>query len=855
MASEEKSYSTNPSSKRKRTPEQDDHETRAAPGPGKKRPRKGGKCEENGCTTTPGFGEPGGYRQRCAKHKIEGDVCLTDKLCEHDSCGKRAAYGPRRTPVRCIDHRLSTDISSSQKWCLEAGCTTQPRFGRPGGEPVRCGKHKIDVDQNIVSKRCSSVWCLAKQDVFSRGYAYKRNPESGEIDLCGPCYKKTGRGLSNGGVPKSNDERGGDGETGQNGRSHSAPQADSPTPSVRGPHNGGTATPKRKRDVEDDTAQYLPEQDEYETRGGKRRRKAKLCENDTCGRRAAYGPGRTGVRCRDHRLPTDVDSRQKWCLEEGCTTQPRFGKPGGEQLRCGRHRIEGDRNIGSKRCSSVWCLAKTDVLSRGPALKRNPETGKNDLCRPCYRKLFPNHSIPSPQRANKRKRNGGENRTVSGSDEKRQKTRGMICGEVGCMESARFGNRGEAVRRCAKHRIDGDADLMREVCEQLGCVEQVEYGTDTVAVRCGCHRLTTDVKSRQGWCAESGCLTPPIFGTPGCGAKRCGGHRIDGDQDVVSRRCASYWCIAQDDISSMGYATQTNPETGDVDLCRSCLEIIFPDSLPTIRGTICEASACQKRAYYGPGRQTMRCIDHRLNTDVGSHQKWCIHPGCTVTPGFGRPGGEALRCGEHRIEGDQNIVSRRCSSETCLTYEDIFMRGYAKHRNPETGKRELCSFCFSVKFPSGTIAVRREQFVLAEVQRCIPELEPHFVTWDCKIPGQSCNSDKPDMVWKIGGTLLHIEIDEKGDDHEDNRERIVGIHAASNCNYHLLIRFNPDRSANGRPPCMKKITMPNGTKVYERDEKEWLSRIPVLISEVKSAYNSCVEDGDKVKTGVVKLFF
>ena len=190
-----------------------------------------------------------------------------------------------------------------------------------------------------------------------------------------------------------------------------------------------------------------------------------------------------------------------------------------------------------------------------------------------------------------------------------------------------------------------------------------------------------------------------------------------------------------------------------------------------------------------------------------------------------------------------------------MAYKDVFMRGFASQKNPKTGRIELCTACFSQQFSNGKIAVRIEQFELAEVQRCIPELEQYFVTWDCRIPGQSCNSDKPDMVWRIGETLLHIEIEEKGEDNEDNRERIVGIHAASNCKYQLVIRFNPGKSISGRPPCMNRITMPNGKKVYEPDEKEWLSRIPVLISEVKAGYKSCLAGGDRVKTGVVKLFF
>lgn len=61
-------------------------------------------------------------------------------------------------------------------------------------------------------------------------------------------------------------------------------------------------------------------------------RKRKRCEHDTCDKSAAYGPGRTAMRCKDHRLATDVDTRQKWCEVPGCTTGPNFGQPGGRCL-------------------------------------------------------------------------------------------------------------------------------------------------------------------------------------------------------------------------------------------------------------------------------------------------------------------------------------------------------------------------------------------------------------------------------------------------------------------------------------------------------------------------------------------
>lgn len=235
-----------------------------------------------------------------------------------------------------------------------------------------------------------------------------------------------------------------------------------------------------------------------------------------------------------------------------------------------------------------------------------------------------------------------------------------------------------------------------------------------------------------------------------------------------------------------GFASQTNPFTGNVDICVDCLRVEFPDAEPK-RDKFCEASACPRLATYGFGRRPVRCVDHRLSTHVDTRQKWCEEPGCTVGPRFGKPGGCPLRCGKHRLERDQNIVSKRCSSQSCLFYEDVFSRGYASRRNPKTGEIDMCTACFSALYPIGKISVRKEQFVLAEVQRCIPELEQYFVTWDCRLPLQSCNSAKPDMVWKIRETLLHVEIDEGGEAHEGNNERIVGIHAASGCKYHIYM--------------------------------------------------------------------
>ena len=149
--------------------------------------------------------------------------------------------------------------------------------------------------------------------------------------------------------------------------------------------------------------------------------------------------------------------------------------------------------------------------------------------------------------------------------------------------------------------------------------------------------------------------------------------------------------------------------------------------------------------------------------------------------------------------------------------------------------------------------VRKEQFILAEVQHQIPELGDYFLTWDCKIPGQSCVAFRPDMAWEINDTLLHIEIDEDGINHEDDDQRLAEIHSASNKKNHVCIRFNPDKSINGSPPCMKKITLKNGESVYDKDPKEWDRRMNKLIPELRNVYEDALVN--KSVCGKRKLCF
>ena len=188
-----------------------------------------------------------------------------------------------------------------------------------------------------------------------------------------------------------------------------------------------------------------------------------------------------------------------------------------------------------------------------------------------------------------------------------------------------------------------------------------------------------------------------------------------------------------------------------------------------------------------------------------------------------------------------------------MFYENILERGFAYYTNPSTNKIEFCFNCHISLYPDlhKKVAVRKEQFVLAEIQRQIPELEEYFMVWDCAL--NSCTRKKPDMCWGVKETLIHVEIDENGDNHEDDSSRLLDIHGSTNFKNHVVIRFNPDSTEDGREPCFKSIKK-SGENMLRLYQPEWDRRIPELIHSVKNAFHDSLENKN-VCTKKRKLFF
>ena len=125
-------------------------------------------------------------------------------------------------------------------------------------------------------------------------------------------------------------------------------------------------------------------------------------------------------------------------------------------------------------------------------------------------------------------------------------------------------------------------------------------------------------------------------------------------------------------------------------------------------------------------------------------------------------------------------------------------RGVGRYMAPtdiaevQAGTR-LCYTCLGTLFPgSVTLKVRQEHLILAEIQRQLPELEQWFVDWDCPVPG-GCSLKRPDMLWEMPCFYFQIEVDEGGNNHEDDRDRLSEIQTSMGTHRPgLVLRVNAD---------------------------------------------------------------
>jgi len=246
----------------------------------------------------------------------------------------------------------------------------------------------------------------------------------------------------------------------------------------------------------------------------------------------------------------------------------------------------------------------------------------------------------------------------------------------------------------------------------------------------------------------------------------------------------------------------------------------------------CKFDGCENGAVKGGV-----CVKH------GAKLKRCKFDGCENQAQKGgvcrRHGAKTKRC---QIEGCENQAqkggvcikhgakTKRCQIEGC---EKIALKGglciahggghrcsradyhpldaIPPHAGFKKDGQRYCHSCFAYLFPDlAKMQVRQEHLILAEIQRRLPELAEFFTVWDCAVPN-SCTLKKPDLLYDMWTWYLQFEVDEWGNLHEDNRERLREINEAMGDRPGIVIRVNP----NGTKPMLSKRQTTAGNYGYQ----------------------------------------
>ena len=115
------------------------------------------------------------------------------------------------------------------------------------------------------------------------------------------------------------------------------------------------------------------------------------------------------------------------------------------------------------------------------------------------------------------------------------------------------------------------------------------------------------------------------------------------------------------------------------------------------------------------------------------------------------------------------------------------------------------------------LKVRKEQYVLAELQRLVPELAAFTYVWDCPVPG-GCSLKAPDLLYKLSDRYLQLEVDEGS--HADracvDEDARLEIIAADVDLPGLVLRLDPDN-----PPCFRYRLLNNCERAVEAIQRNF----------------------------------
>lgn len=284
--------------------------------------------------------------------------------------------------------------------------------------------------------------------------------------------------------------------------------------------------------------------------------------------------------------------------------------------------------------------------------------------------------------------------------------------------------------------------------------------------------------------------------------------------------------------------------------------------LPDMVNTISKRCMCgiSIPSYGLPGEKTAVCCQHCKTHDMINIT--CRRCKCekAVRPLFGHVGDRRPSCCSECKEVNMvDMTHKRCQSGSCSIYSH-YEKNYATYK---VNSEWICASCCQRQHPEiakRKLQMRSEILIIAEMERLVPELSSAYDTiWDC--PANCSTRLAPDRVWyfEVNGHIstIHLEVDERGLQHEDGDVRVATIQDSLQSSTSWLVRFNPGRSSKGRPACVTRHDLANGDRYFEKASgPEWDHRMEILSKTIINLYNNIHQEIEPTQeTWKTKLFF
>ncbi|CAM9302662.1 unnamed protein product [Ectocarpus sp. 13 AM-2016] len=161
----------------------------------------------------------------------------------------------------------------------------------------------------------------------------------------------------------------------------------------------------------------------------------------------------------------------------------------------------------------------------------------------------------------------------------------------------------------------------------------------------------------------SKCLRRPSFGFPGDKrASRCASHKLEGQEDVTSRRCDEEGCSRIPSFRKPGGNSR-------IRFCAAHKPPGYEDyhkGARSCRAAPGGSNACNRNSSFGfKGGKRTSCAQHKQKGMINLNTPRCQGPECYLTPHFGLRGATPTYCSKHKQEGMINVISKRCADESC----------------------------------------------------------------------------------------------------------------------------------------------------------------------------------------------